>query len=155
MQTTSEVITESKYKKVGHLFCDKRTPSKVCTILNDCYNSGSLIKVYLGDTVTGKAWNEENDIIGTVGRTTGIYKVPLLVAPGECGAPSLLDHCIVAIKDVMTGEYLYTHATFHTSVITIGPSKEPGYKYSTFTDGEIYGNHKTLADALKVKDLLS
>jgi len=150
MQTKSREYVQSRNL---HFYTD--TCAKVKKVLNDCFEEDTLIKVYLGDSITGKAWNEDNDTIGTVSRRTGIYKVPLLVAPGEHGGCHLSDHSIVAIKDIMTGEYLYTHTTFHTSVVTIGPSTQPGYKYSTFTDGELYGNHKTLADALKCKDLLS
>lgn len=150
--------TETTYTKSGKLFFHPATAPKVKTVLNDCYDNGNVIKLYQGDVATGKAWNEEHDIIGTVGRSTGmngINKVPLLIGAGEGGGGAILTRCIVGIKDMLTGEYLYLNPKFHTSVVTIGPSKEAGYKYSTFVDGGLYGNHKTLADALKCKDLLT
>lgn len=48
-----------------------------------------MVRIWLGDTQTGRAWAEENDVIGTIGRSTGTMEVPLLVEAGELAGPHL------------------------------------------------------------------
>lgn len=147
-------ITETEYKQVGKLFFHKETPDKVCKVLNSLYTTPYRIKIYLGDTKTGVCWEEENDIIGTIGRSTGDIKVPLLIEEGENGGDAILDHCILAIKNIDDDKYLYVSDIFKAPTVEIIPSTEKEYKFSTVYNGELYGNHKTLMDALECRDKL-
>ncbi len=64
-----------------------------------------------------------------------------------------MDHCIVGLKLVDTGEWLYMHPTMKLPDVTIIPSTiGQGYKWSTVINSEVYGNHTTLEDAYKTRE---
>lgn len=148
-----------KYQKVLSMAREKggikttwfnpNTPAKVRKVLEDCRKDERLIRVFYGDTDTGRSWLEENDVIGTVGRSTGIMKVPLLVPEGECGGGSLLDHCIVKIVDADTLDVLYEHKSFHVPEMTISPLAKPieGLTHEVLVDGEVHARFKNMAQA--------
>jgi len=148
MQTTD-------YKTSGKFHVRTGTPTKICSVLNRAYVNRDILKFYWGDVNTGIPWGEENDIIGYIGRSTGQINVPLLVEPGHTGGSEISTDCILAIKEILTGIYVYIADNYQPLVVTIGPSLEPGYKFSTFINGKLYGNHKTKFDALICKDKLS
>lgn len=79
---------------------DDRTPEAAARVLESARlsNRGTRVRVFLGDTATGKDWGEENDVTGYVGRSTGSVKIPLLIhSSRSLGGPGILDHCIVRI----------------------------------------------------------
>jgi hypothetical protein len=56
------------------------TPREVVDILDRAQGSRARLRmIFLGDAATGKAWSSEWRNIGTVGRSTGWLKVPLLI----------------------------------------------------------------------------
>ena len=67
----------NKYKKVNGTSYHKETSQEVINILEQTRLSCKRIRLWLGED--GKSWNEENDIIGYIGRSTGEYKIPLLI----------------------------------------------------------------------------
>ncbi|WP_019866563.1 hypothetical protein [Methylovulum miyakonense] len=97
------------------------TPETVVAILEACRQNRCEIRLYYGDTQTGQSWLDEHDIIGYIGRSTGIVKVPLLVPPGDSGGPALLDHCIIRIDSPT--KVLYQHGQFHVGDITLVQGK--------------------------------
>ena len=98
-------------RKTGTWF-NHRTPSKVRKTLERCRKEGNIIRIFYGDSVTGRCWMSENDVLGRVGRSTGPMQIPLLVAEGEGGGPALLDSCVVRIIDVSTRAELYRHPLY-------------------------------------------
>jgi hypothetical protein len=78
------------------------------------------IRIWYGDTKTGRAWNDEHDIMGYIGRSTGNTesdKIPLLVAnKRSLGGGGLLDHCIIRIDDIKAKKTLYKHEKFHITL---------------------------------------
>lgn len=88
------------------------TPPEVVKVLENARESGRTIWVDYGDRETGRSWNEENDVRGRIGRSTGAIKIPLLIEEGEDGGPAMLEHCIVNIMSVESGRILYRHPTF-------------------------------------------
>ena len=95
-----------------------------------CYNSGTnirvierlenakrlstRIRVWYGEN--GKSWNEENDICGTIGRSTGSIKIPLLISKSTSfGGGALLTDRIIKIVDTKTKNVLYQHENFSQS----------------------------------------
>lgn len=149
-----------KYKQIGKLWFHEETAAKVCAAIRKAYDNEWLVKIYQGDVETGRVWHEEWDRVGHIGRSTGSRQIPLLVVPRELGGDgyggrSLMDHCIVGLKTVDTGEWLYMHPTMKLPDVTVVPSIEKGYKYSTLCNGELYGNHKTLEDAYKTREMIS
>lgn len=74
------------------------TPDELVAILERLRASGTRIKLDYGDTSTGESWDEQFDITGTLGRSNGQFKVPLLIHNARSwGGGAILDHCIIAI----------------------------------------------------------
>lgn len=114
------------------------------------------IRVWYGDIKTGLSWNEEHDIMGYIGRSTGTDKIPLLVNNKRSfGGGGLLDHCIIRIDDIKAKKTLYKHEKFHVDLVlnnadkTIVMSQKKGIiarfnneekaqKYLNFMYGERY-----------------
>lgn len=88
----------------------KNTPDDVAAIINRVHEAGTRVRIFYGDLATGHAAPEENDVVGTIGASTGSQKVPLLIASAHSkGGVPLFGH-IVAIKT--HEEYIYRHPNF-------------------------------------------
>ena len=100
---------EKEYQEIDGTFYDKRTNKKVIEVLERVRKEGVRIVVDLGDTKTGESWNEVYGISGTIGRSTGKIKIPLLIHnKRSLGGGALLDHCIIGIKESRGGKVLYS-----------------------------------------------
>lgn len=72
------------------------------------------IQVAYGDTTTGKDWGDVFDIKGFVSRSTGHYKVPLLLYNSRStGGGHMLDYAIVRIITTKGSKVLYQHPLYH------------------------------------------
>ena len=99
-------------------FFHKDTPTEVKNILNKAIDSPfqRSIRLFLdtGSSETGQSWGEVYDVQGTIGRSTGTVKIPLLIKTKrstEGGA--ILDNCIVRIKHTgKDGKTLYKHPSY-------------------------------------------
>lgn len=98
---------------------DARTPAEVQLVLEEARRSNNVMRVFTGDTCTGRDWLEEYDTIGRIGRSTGAMKVPLLVPKGDNGGPALLTHCIVRIIDVTKGVEVYRHPNYYVAKMDV------------------------------------
>jgi len=82
--------TERKYKVVNGTSYHENTPDEVINVLEDARQKGTRIRIWYGEN--GLSWDEENDIIGNIGRSTGTNKIPLLINNARSlGGPGLLD----------------------------------------------------------------
>lgn len=88
------------------------TPVAVINALTYAYDSGAVVRVFYGDTETGDDWLEENDVIGTVGVSTGVQPIPLLVPKGQVGGGGILTLSIIKIQNVETGRVMYEHGLY-------------------------------------------
>lgn len=95
-------------------FYHKDTPQKVKDILDRFMHSSERLFLDTGDTTTGQSWGECYDIQGTLGRTMGPLKSPILLANSRShGGGIILDHCIVRIKFTgKNGLELYKHPNY-------------------------------------------
>ena len=150
-------VNDKEYKVLNGTFYDGRTPDKVCIILDELRQNRNTVKIHLGDTATGRDWNEEHDTIGHVGRSTGDIKIPLLVNTRSYGGPGLLDHCIVKIRTI--GKHprtLYQVDNYQAPAIEITDNSDlPEYSNNLLIDGQIYSRHKTRRAAQLLKTKLS
>jgi hypothetical protein len=115
--------TGVKFKQIRHptgTYFHHDTPSAVATALENARLLGKRIRIWLGDSVTGKSWLEEYDVTGTVGRSMGPIKIPLLMpSPHSRGGGAISDHSIVRL--MVDGREVYRHPKFNQPVFTIGP----------------------------------
>lgn len=129
------------------------TPDRVCEILESARINRNRIQIYYGDVKTGKNWNQEYDTRGTIGRSTGTVKIPLLIKTSRSyGGGAILDHCIVKIR----GKHgiIYKCENYKESSFEIVPSDLPEYSHNVIIDGQLYSRHKTERSAkLLVKKL--
>lgn len=88
------------------------TPVSVCDVIVR-FRSYRL-KIWYGDTETGRAWGDVST--GSIGRSTGERKIPLLIANRRSsGGEAILDDAIVRIDyaNKKHGGTIYKHPAFH------------------------------------------
>ena len=159
----------TKYVNQSGLYFSKQTSQVVRAALVRALESGQTARIWYGDTLTGRAWAEEHDILGKIGRSCGPVKVPLLVEAGEDGGSHILDHCIVRIdtvwrrklqpgesradgnraKSLLEGTTLYQHASFHTGSWVMTPSTLQGFEAEVYLDGQVHARFKRAAKAAR------
>ena len=117
---------------------------------------GKRLRFWFGDSKTGKSWNEENDICGYIGRSTGLYKVPLLLSNKRsyCGG-EILANCVVKIIEIKTNRVLYQHSTFNQSVFSVDASTNPGYESVVLSDDTVHTSCKTYEQAVRLADFMN
>lgn len=129
---------------------DDRTPEQVARVLERARMNNIRIRLWHGDTDTGRAWADEHDVIGYVGRSMGPTNVPILLYnKASAGGGSILDHCIVRI-DSTAGATLYSHPKFSAGNWDLKEfPKEDGTFGTVLTlDGHTYGEFNSPSRAL-------
>lgn len=135
---------DKSYNVVNGTSYHQDTPQAVIDVLESVRNNDTRIRLFLGDVHTGRSWNEEYDVMGTIGRSTGPVKVPLIINNARStGGPAILDHCIVRIIETKTKRVLYTHPKFYTGEFIIKYGSEPGLPIEVFNDGKLHARFKT------------
>ena len=138
----------------------KDTPLKVRAILEQYlqnyrrHDSRSRLRIFYGDTETGRDWHEEWQIIGYIGRSNGKIKVPLLIFNSRSnGGGSILDHCIIKI---MEGKrVLYQHPKYDAGKIIILPCTMAYFKAEVRIDGKVHARFRTEAKAQRWFDFMT
>lgn len=105
-------------------YFDPGTPPEVARVLESCRKALDKIRLVLGDPSTGESWLDEYDVVGTIGRSTGSLKVPLLIEDGEHGGGSILTACVLCIIDWNSGRTRYRHAAYRPPELSIKPSND-------------------------------
>jgi hypothetical protein len=84
--------------------------------------------------------------MGTIGRSTGTIKIPLLINNSRSfGGPGLLDDCI--IKITVDKKTVYSHPLYHTGIFTVSGTE-------LYRDGELFARCNTEAKANNLKSFL-
>lgn len=127
--------------KITHYHED--TPEEVKRILESCLHQyDQRVRIFYGDTKTGRDWMEEYDVTGTIGRSTGTQPVLLLVNNRRSmGGGALLTHCIVRL--LVNGSELYRHPKYNQPELTIGPVVNEGYQSAAYEDGKLCAQFHT------------
>lgn len=113
-------------------FNDK-TNDAVKRVITSAYNSKQRIRIVYGDSETGRDWLEENDVIGTIGRSTGTIKTPLLISNSRSfGGGAILTDCIVKIVDVKTKRVLYVNPKYTIPTLVKCESQHNDYMYDVY-----------------------
>lgn len=121
-QQYEQLLSLVQGKKLGTWF-NYMTPTQVRKIFESYRTEGGRLRIYNGDTKTGRSWMDENWVIGEIGRSSGLLQIPLLMETGEVGGTGILDSCIVRIQDADTREELYRHKQFHLPMMEIKPTE--------------------------------
>lgn len=81
-------------------FCvNADNPQDLNNKLLELHLSGERVILDYGNRLTGESWNEEFDITGRIGRSTGSIPIPILVHNrNSTGGGALLDGSIISIK---------------------------------------------------------
>jgi hypothetical protein len=126
----------------------ERTSVKLQTLINHLYSSGERLRFWFGDTVTGKAWAEEHEIIGFIGKSTGIKPIPLLINNSRSlGGGGLLDGSIIRIDRIQGKRTIYQHENFDHGVSVSG--------CQVLVFGVIHANCETEQKAQRLADFLT
>ena len=100
-------MAEIKYKVVNGTSYHQNAPDAVIRVLENAMRTNKRIRVFYGDTETGRDWMEIYDTIGTIGRSCGQNKIPLLIKNSRSyGGCAILTDCIVKIT--IDKEIVYT-----------------------------------------------
>lgn len=132
---------------------ESETPYKVRTILERYRRSGKEIRIFYGNPKTGCDLLEEFDTVGTIGRSSGAMKVPLLVID-ELGGSAISTKNIVRLMDVASGNELYRCKNYHQPAIQVGDAdcEDERYNYGVWVEYDgvktIHSNHKSLPQAV-------
>ncbi len=111
-------------------YFDPGTAPEVARVLESCRTAGDKVRLVLGDTTTGESWLDEYDVVGTIGRSTGSLKVPLLVEEGEHGGGAILSACVLCIIDWRTGNTRYRHPTYQAPDLGIKPTDDAAHPWA-------------------------
>lgn len=141
---------ENKYKVVNGISYHENTSDAVIRVLENAMRTNKRIRIFYGDTETGRDWMEIYDTIGTISRSCGQNKIPLLIKNSRSyGGGAILTHCIVKIT--IDKEVVYKHPKYYLPEMEIKEAsdtlKADGYFYSVFADGQNTYNCKTLKQA--------
>lgn len=132
---------------------DEYTEPKVMAAITTAYIYDKHVRLWYGDQETGRAWAEENDVLGIIGRSTGERKVPLLItADGDgLGGGAILTNRILRIDIGNTYDNAwrttYQHPKFHVGKYTLEPSDLPGYVAAVLLDNEIHARFTNVPSA--------
>lgn len=153
-ETTYQLIEGAKDMPIAYHYS---TDSEVINALERARKNRTRVRIYLGNTATGEAWNEEHDIFGYIGLSKGsqAYYPILVYNTNSFGGGSLLDHCIIKIKESNGGKILYQNKNFIQPLIEVRESTTEGYTHSVYINNQIYSNHKTEKQAKTLQKRLS
>jgi len=122
---------------------DPRTPEPVCRILDSYLRSRARLRLFLGDEETGRDWLEENDVIGTIGRSMGPIRIPLLIANSRnSGGGALLSRCVVRLIDVASKRELWRHPRYHQPTLKLVSGLDEGYAEAVLADGKCHAQFR-------------
>lgn len=124
------------------------TPEKVRKVIEKYRKSGDKLRIYYGDVETGRDWLDEFEIIGFVGRSSGLMKIPLLMDDG-IGGSGMLEHCIVKMQDGNTGRVLYQNPNYHQPEFAIRncEKNEHGHTHEVTANGEVHARFRSFGKA--------
>lgn len=108
-------------------FFQANTPEAVKTVLEHSRKTGAKLRIFLGNTDTGRAWLDEFETVGRVGRSMGPQQVPLLIVGNSGGGGAISTSSIVRISCAHTLRPLYSHPSFNVTPLEVRAGTVAGY----------------------------
>ena len=138
----------------------KDTPMEVRRILENALRSRNFrtksirLRLWYGDTTTGRDWHEENDVSGYIGKSGGDIQVPLLIHNSRSiGGGAILDHCIVKIQE--GHNVLYQHPKYYAGEFSIVSNRLIDYPFEAHIDGLCHARFRTEEKAQRWVDFMT
>jgi hypothetical protein len=109
-------------------------------------NRRRRIRLFYGDPKTGHVWDEENDVTGFIGRSTGREPILLLLATAHStgGGAILMDNVLRILVD---GREVYRHPKYKEPIysLKVGEIRSPTgpLPYEVWRDGKNIANFPT------------
>jgi hypothetical protein len=128
-------------------YFDPGTNPKAARTLDRCRRANIKVRLILGNQETGNSWLGERDVVGTIGRSMGPLKVPLLVEPGADSGMAILTDCLLAIIEWETGTFLYRHPRWHMPTLSIQRGVHPEYIWEVLHNGGVVARFKDIGKA--------
>lgn len=146
MEIFCVTINDTTYHMANGTYYNKNTPNDVIRILENARMNHNRIRIFYGDSKTGRDWLEEYDTIGYVGRSTGSIKIPLLIYSNRStGGPAILDDCIIKITE--KHKILYQLPSYFLPQLTVKEAepllRETGYFFSVMANDKVQANFET------------
>lgn len=123
---------------------------KLWKVLSSLIHSGRRVRIWYGDTETGRSWNVESEFTGTIGRSTGKIAIPLLIKNSRSYGGALLDDFIIRIDDIEEKRTIYKSDNFHVEDMKVYEIfGDANYKYQVAKlsedsgEWEVQANFKT------------
>ena len=136
------------------IFSDN-TNSTVKQVLTSCYNCKNRIRIVYGDVNTGNDWLEEYEVLGYVGKSTGINPSPLLVNNSHSfGGGAILTGSILKIVDTQTKQVLFQCEKYVMPILTKEISSHKDYLYDVIHNGVLVARFKTEKQANNYIDFM-
>jgi hypothetical protein len=123
------------------------TPAKLEHLLESLRKERTPVRLFYGDPQTGLDGMDCWDTVGTVGRTMGPMKSPLLVPKGDCGGGVISTNRVIKVVALASGWALYKHENYHVPELKIEASDMAGYPHRVTANGKTVANFKTTAKA--------
>ena len=141
-------------------YFNNETSDKVKECIEHCYNSKLRIRIWYGDTNTGMSWLEEYDVTGTIGRSTGQQKIPLLIKNNRSsGGGGILCHCIIRIDVIGSRRTIYEHPLFYVPTLGVYPNLDEDtktdYPFIVLKYGTIQAKFKSRTSAYNYIDFMT
>ena len=131
------------------------TNEKVKQVLTSCYNRKNRVRIVYGDVITGKSYLDEDEILGYVGKSTGVKPIPLLINNSRSfGGGSILTGSILKIIDTQSKRVLFQHENCVMPILTKEISSHNDYLYDVIYNGELVARFKTEKQANNYIDFM-
>lgn len=135
-----------KYNVVNGTSYHVGTPKEVIDVLERCRKNRTRIRVHYGTTddssdgPIGRDWLDEFDVSGTLSRSWGPTKIPILLHNSRSmGGGGILDHCIVRIRTTgKNGRDLYRHPGYSQDKVELKECNVDGLHCEAYVNGELH-----------------
>jgi len=127
-----------KLKEFEGFWFNPDTSEEIMRVIVNQYNQHTRLRFWYGDRFSGTSWEDENDVTGYIGRSTGTKPIPLLIHNQKSiGGGGLLTSAIVKIVNTKTHALLYYHPKFHQSIFFLEKTDDYSGEFDVFRGGKI------------------
>ena len=123
------------------------TPEKLKRVINRLIHSEETIRLFRGDPQTGKMEITDFEVLGRVGRSSGVLKVPLLLEDASGFGSPIPDDRILRIVRASDRKVLYTVPSFRLPTFEVVLHTSADYPFGVNADGELHAAFSTYAKA--------